>query len=755
MHLKLSKTLLFLCVVFITETLFCQQDKKMLDQMVENYHAKTQIHQKSILYTRTDKGVYELGEDLWFKTVNLNARNLLPFQEDKTLYVRLISKAKDSVVYQNKYELVNGLASGNIYINDEFGTGDYFLEYYSKNSYNPNDTERENVRLIKIVDQISSKRFSIDSLQNKKFNLRFFPEGGYLVHGIQSKVAFKAVDSLGNPINLKGTLFQNDKPIPLVTDYAGMGAIKIIPKATDTFSIELSGYYKDWDYVFQFPKIIEKGMTLEAEISDDKNLIINVHSNTKPQKIYVRFQSRGQIRNMASGFLKDSLSINLPIAALSKDIYEITLLNGELKPVAERIIFINEQKKLNITSTLSTDTFSTKEKVSIEISVTDENNKPTNAYLWATVFDADYENIKDTKNILTHYYLSEQLKGKIYNPAYYFDEENKERLVHLDLLLLTQGWRKYVWSEDYIPEQNFEKVLMDGVSGQLIYNSKKTSNNQTILVTEPLSKQQFFEPLNEKSEFSLEPSYLKLANTFYVQFFKEKEEQISVRVDESSEKLPKILRENYINYPLAIILNQKYISKPYKIDDRTKLDEVVIVGKKSSRHKNKYLARLDSILNIPPIGDYICEDNHLNCPQKPMDRSRKPIPGETYGVFVGFEWVNYSERSFKLVRMKREVYAYKKYTEEELLKKFNMKKIIGYQPQKEFYKPSFNEIKDDTFPDYRKTLLWKPNIVTVNNGKAKLDFYTSDITSKFIIIIEGSNDKGLLGFSKQSFKVIN
>ena len=118
-----------------------------------------------------------------------------------------------------------------------------------------------------------------------------------------------------------------------------------------------------------------------------------------------------------------------------------------------------------------------------------------------------------------------------------------------------------------------------------------------------------------------------------------------------------------------------------------------------------------------------------------MDRSRKPIPGETYGVFVGFEWVNYSERSFKLVRMKREVYAYKKYTEEELLKKFNMKKIIGYQPQKEFYKPSFNEIKDDTFPDYRKTLLWKPNIVTVNNGKAKLDFYTSDITSKFIIII--------------------
>jgi len=753
MYLKILKIFCGLCLIFVTDNIFCQQDKKMLDNITETYHAKTQIHQKSILYTRTDKGVYELGEDLWFKTINLNARNLTPFKADKTLYVRLVSKAKDSVVFQGKYELADGFVSGHIYINDEFGTGDYFLEYYSKSSYNPNDTERENVRSIQIVDQISSKRFFNDSVQKKTFNLRFFPEGGYLIQGIKSKVAFKAVDSLGNPMNVKGTLFQNGKPIPLVTDYAGMGAIEIMPQATDTFSIELSGYYKDWDYRFQFPDVMKKGMTLRAKILNDKNLLINVSGNIKPQNIYVRFQTRGKVYNMASGFLEDSLTIKLPIEELPKDLYEITLLNGDLEPVAERLVFLNSHKKLYISSKLTKETYSTREKVSLDISVKDENGNPTNAYLWASVFDADYENLKDSKNIITHYYLSEQLKGRIYNPEYYFNEANTERLAHLDLLLLTQGWRRYVWCEDYIPEQNFEKVLQNGVSGQLITNVNNTSNSNSILVTEPLTDQQFFESLNEQSRFTLEPSYLKLASTFYVQFFKEKKDKISVRINESLEKLPEKINNGYINYPLPRRLDREYVAEPYTMDDGVELEQVLITGKNSPRHKNKYLAQLDSIANLTITNDYIATCGGLNCPIHNFDRSKKPIAGETYVEMLGFEWVDQSRGSYKVTGHRKVEYTYKKYSEEELLRKFNMKKIIGYQPQKEFYEPSFDEINNNAFSDYRKTLLWEPNILNVNNGKAHLDFYTSDITSKFIIIIEGIDNKRFLGFSRQTFKV--
>ena len=46
---------------------------------------------------------------------------------------------------------------------------------------------------------------------------------------------------------------------------------------------------------------------------------------------------------------------------------------------------------------------------------------------------------------MSHGYLSEQIRGDIFNPTYYFDERNADRLQALDLLLMTQGWRRYVW----------------------------------------------------------------------------------------------------------------------------------------------------------------------------------------------------------------------------------------------------------------------------------------------------------------------
>ena len=76
--------------------------------------------------------------------------------------------------------------------------------------------------------------------------------------------------------------------------------------------------------------------------------------------------------------------------------------------------------------------------------MTDGNGVPVKTNLGLSVFDKAYINPADPVNILTHCYLSSQIRGKIYNPLYYFDEKNKDRMQAMDLLLLTQGWRRYV-----------------------------------------------------------------------------------------------------------------------------------------------------------------------------------------------------------------------------------------------------------------------------------------------------------------------
>ena len=80
--------------------------------------------------------------------------------------------------------------------------------------------------------------------------------------------------------------------------------------------------------------------------------------------------------------------------------------------------------------------------------MTDAAGNPVRAELAVSIFDKAYLYQPGHENILSHSYLSEQIRGDIFNPTYYFDEKNADRLQALDLLLMTQGWRRYVWDNE-------------------------------------------------------------------------------------------------------------------------------------------------------------------------------------------------------------------------------------------------------------------------------------------------------------------
>ncbi|HVW12400.1 MAG TPA: carboxypeptidase-like regulatory domain-containing protein [Mucilaginibacter sp.] len=66
---------------------------------------------------------------------------------------------------------------------------------------------------------------------------------------------------------------------------------------------------------------------------------------------------------------------------------------------------------------------------------------------------------------------------------------------------------------------------------------------------------------------------------------------------------------------------------------------------------------------------------------------------------------------------------------------------------KQFYKPKYT-VKDTTahLPDLRSTIDWEPNVVTDENGEAKIWFYTADKPSTYTVIIEGADMHGSLGY---------
>jgi hypothetical protein len=73
---------------------------------------------------------------------------------------------------------------------------------------------------------------------------------------------------------------------------------------------------------------------------------------------------------------------------------------------------------------------------------------------------------------------------------------------------------------------------------------------------------------------------------------------------------------------------------------------------------------------------------------------------------------------------------------------------------KDFYSPKYT-VKDNSIQDFRSTIFWDANVVTDENGKAKISFYSADKPSTYTVKVEGTDLMGRFGFQKSSIKIVN
>ena len=79
----------------------------------------------------------------------------------------------------------------------------------------------------------------------------------------------------------------------------------------------------------------------------------------------------------------------------------------------------------------------------------------------------------------------------------------------------------------------------------------------------------------------------------------------------------------------------------------------------------------------------------------------------------------------------------------------------GCQPKIEFCSPEYStdSLKSSRIPDYRNTLYWNPGMQTEKDGKTFIEFYTSDESSDYTIVVKGISSDGKTGYSTAVLKV--
>jgi len=695
--------------------------------------------------------------------------------------MQLINESTQKAVWQGKYEINNGFANGHVYLQDSLSDGNYLLMAYTQHSFFANNEELKAVRRIRICKDIKTLSLSVSNVtqqSNKKNSIQFstFPEGGNLVAGIRSKLAFKAVGIDGLPIDIEGVLMEDSLPlVKFKSSHAGMGSLSFTPLEGKQYRIRLSKFAADT--IFSLPQVMSNGLTLQLVKRDKEFLEFRVsQSKSLPQRtIYLRAQVRAVVCCMATGVLNTELTIKIPLKEFPyQGIAEFTLFDDKLLPVAERLAYVNPEKKLTVEAHLDKDRYETREKVVLKIKVTDENGQPVVANFGANVYDKLYRNADDPENILTHCYLSSQLRGKIYDPAFYFDAKNKDREGALDLLLLTQGWRRYVWSEEALQANNDKKqyVVFDSIKGEIHttkHIKRSTGVPQFVMASNP-SKNNMSDLIMSDSvgRFTVAPAQLKMFPGEYVYLKPLAPETFKSRLQiaEPFDTINEVAKTKEINCPLPPVLikkTDKTIDSPVEGHNSIKLGEVTVKARGITTFRDKYIGQLDSLAKIEAAGtDYVgIPCGTLNCFLHKYDRSKKPIDGKIYNVHLGprkevlgsdWPYDYYFGDEDRVYHNQNQ-----RFTEKELLEIYNLSRIKSYERRREFYEPKYDnaDLLNDPSPDSRNTLLWKPMIVTDEKGEAVLEFFCSDINTGFVGKIEGLNGEGMLGTTGFEFSVYN
>ena len=294
-----------------------------------------------------------------------------------------------------------------------------------------------------------------------KSDVQFFPEGGNLVNGVMSKVAFKATGIDGKGIFIKGMLIEDgsNNILEFTSLKFGMGSFTMIPKEGKAYTAKVV-FPDESEEVFALPKAFEEGYVLRVYQPNEDSVLVRVSVSPKtladaaavqkPIDLNVIAQVSGQT------IMATPLRVTRMITSfwLEKDefpsgIAQFTLFSEAGEPLNERIAFIKRKDHLSLTLNTSKHTYKSKESILLELEAKDRNDEPATGNFSVTVIDESKvpfeEELEST--IFSNLLLTSDLKGYVERPNYYFSKEADTVQMALDNLMLTQGYRRFAWKE--------------------------------------------------------------------------------------------------------------------------------------------------------------------------------------------------------------------------------------------------------------------------------------------------------------------
>ena len=835
------------------------------------------------VFLQFDNTSYFQGETIWFKAFVVNATTFMR-SKSTVLYVDLLSPT-GVLLEQQKLKIVAGQADGCFSLLEQsttqarelrgiqpYPSGYYEIRAYTQYMLNFD----ENIvfsRVLPVFKQPDvpgyydnpvvlgfkkeKKTLRPENEKNKEVNVLFFPEGGKILFDRPARIAYKATDENGVPLDgvlLIKTPNRYNGDIEAPTIHEGMGRFTL---PTDTREMKGVFIYNGKEYKVALPYPEHEGCSL---IVDNNDSVLSVTVNKLEfyeNRINFMITCSGQPVYFSSMYsIPDSnfTHVDIPIGKLPIGVCQLTIADDK-KILGTRFFFNHREDFRPPQLTIKTDkeSYAPHEIISLTLSLMNGQGHPLRDRFCLSVRDAQNIETAYQDNLATSLLLSSDLKGLINNPQYYFESNDKVHRLAMDLLMMVQGWERYdmgvMSGQKFFEEQHRmeDSLSVNGWVTSVLSKKVKLNEVKTYITVAPVDNtlQVQYAQQTTGSDgyfgFNVMDYYdkadlvmlLERTNNFAKNTganiileraiqpaprkyekreleFRKRNETKKTNQDNHSFMNPLYSANDAVNLPeVEIVAPRKYIDyftfNAYDVEKDVErvldfgewttdvLGYLLDKGYTFTKMEKTQTTRRDSINNVfltdlqdfgmeeyafnsldyldeNPVFWYIhnSERIYLMNKDEPLAINTEDIESilvfddpaslyeisETVPLYMDYLTSHLAQSTLNMMRgnttSKRFILIDIKMKEDYKINSENQKRnrgqrittLRGFDYPVQFYSPKYHEGPIEGQKDYRRTLYWNPNVITDEEGNARVEFYNNSYSTNFTVTGAGITASG-------------
>jgi TonB-dependent SusC/RagA subfamily outer membrane receptor len=629
----------------------------------------------------------------------------------------------------------------------------------------------------KYTSNIFLPEFSTD------FDIKFFPESGVLLNNSLQSVAFKAIGLDGLSVEVSGKIYtdKNEEIAEFSTLNKGMGKFSIQTQPDETYYAlvkKTNGIEKK----FELPKSEPEAVAIHV-VNNRGKFLYEVDNQTKipDESLYLLLHSRGKIFVFQSlKNMEGQISENL----LPPGIVSFSVIDSLGHTFCERLCFVRPISLPTVSMESDKPTYGKREPVNLNLNIQSSLGKPLKGSFSISI--TDNHTVKSDSlgdNILSNLLLSSDIKGYVEDPFAYFVDNKAITREKTDVLLMTQGWRRFNTADvvrGVFKKPKFYLEAGQALSGKVLNLFNAPSKKCDIIMISPYKNTIKTTKTDSLGRYLIDEIEFPDSTSFVLKA-KKRGSLTDVEIVPDGDNFP--TSNTFIPIPFKLNVNStqdeyfKQSKEKYYYEGGMRvlnLGEVTVKAQKKQEDPKEYYSGmadeeitseqlenyssmnvmdlLSTIPGVQVLGDKISIRSSPNNPMLLINGiETKDIEDisfltsndiESIEVFKGPNAAIFGTRGSNgviAITLKDGV-TLKPTTPVSLA---NIKPF-GYQKPAEFYVPKYDldSVLKSANPDLRTTIYWNSKLNADSNGNIHVKFYTADKANNYSIIMEGITNAG-------------